>query len=78
VSTVFRHADGRAYGSEVNPTSAAAYADAFRALRGLGFGEGEARKALEQVRQSAHVGETRVGELIRAALGVFAAAPALF
>jgi hypothetical protein len=67
----FRHADGATYGGEVKAATAAANADAFRALRGLGFREGEVRQALEQVRRSAHVGEGVEG-IIRAALGVLA------
>lgn len=65
----FRHADGRGYGTEVDAASASAHAEAFRALRGLGFREREAQRALAWVRERAHVGNG-VPELIRAALGV--------
>jgi hypothetical protein len=67
----FAHADGRRYGTQVEPQSVAPHAEAFRALRGLGFREGEARQALKQVRTSTHVG-ARMEEIIRAALGVLA------
>jgi hypothetical protein len=49
----FRHADGSAYGGVVSPSAVDAAAKAFRALRRLGFGEGEARRALTQ---AAHMG----------------------
>jgi len=68
----FRHADGRGYGAEVDAASAAAHAEAFRALRGLGFREGEAQRALATVRDRAHVGGSGVTDVIRAALGVLA------
>ena len=68
----FRHADGRGYGAEVDAVSASAYAEAFRALRGLGFREGEAQRALAWVREHAHVGGSGVPDLIKAALGVLA------
>jgi hypothetical protein len=70
----FRHADGRAYGTQVDAASASAYAETFRALRGLGFREGEAQRALARVRECAHVG-SGVPDLIRAALGVLASTP---
>jgi 5-methylcytosine-specific restriction endonuclease McrA len=47
---VFRHADGTRYGSVVGARAAAAFEEAFRALRSLGFREGEARAALARVR----------------------------
>jgi hypothetical protein len=40
---VFRHADGTPYGQDVDPRIAATRTAAFRALRRLGFAEGEAR-----------------------------------
>jgi RuvA, C-terminal domain/HNH endonuclease len=43
----FRHADGTAYGARPTAPVAFAQARAFQALRGLGFGEREARKALD-------------------------------
>jgi hypothetical protein len=68
---IFRHADGRPYGTQVDPLSVGANEEAFRALRGLGFRDGEARSALEQARKRAHLG-AKVEELIRAALEVLA------
>jgi RuvA, C-terminal domain len=70
----FQHADGTSYGSAVNPQTAEAHAQAFRALRHLGFREGETRAALERVRTSGQVGDTRTEDVIRAALGVLASA----
>jgi len=48
----FRHADGRPYGTAVSAAGADAGAQAFQALRRLGFGEGEVRPALNQVAQA--------------------------
>lgn len=53
----FRHADGSAYGAELLPAAADAKAMAFRALRGLGFSEGEVRRAL------AHTAHGGAGDL---------------
>lgn len=47
---VFRHADGIAYGGRVSAPDVLVHARAFRALRGLGFGERDARQALQRVR----------------------------
>lgn len=64
---VFRHVDGTVYGQLPLPGSADAMARAFRALGKLGFGEQEARHALQEV--SAHVGgRGGVETLVRAAL----------
>ena len=72
----FRHADGRIYGRDLNAQSVGAHADAFRALRGLGFREGEARRALDLARESAHVGDSlRVEDLIRVALAELTPSP---
>jgi hypothetical protein len=46
----FHHADGTRYGHVIHPRAANAHAQAFRALRALGFRESEARAALERVR----------------------------
>jgi 5-methylcytosine-specific restriction endonuclease McrA len=46
---VFQHADGTSYGGPVAAAVADVQAQAFRALRGLGFGEREVRHALSQV-----------------------------
>lgn len=45
----FTHADGSRYGSSVRPLAAEARAKAFAALRGLGFAEGNVRRALDSV-----------------------------
>jgi Holliday junction resolvasome RuvABC DNA-binding subunit len=45
----FRHADGTPYGALPAATAAEAQTQAFRALRGLGFGEREARTTLDRV-----------------------------
>jgi len=63
----FCHADGSCYGCVVDPRAAEAHAQAFRALRNLGFRESETRAALDRVR-STHVGEASTGDVIRAAL----------
>jgi hypothetical protein len=65
---VFRHADGSPYGVVSDPRVADAHAQAFRALRALGFKEREARFALDHLR-STHVGAIRVEQVIREALG---------
>jgi hypothetical protein len=48
VGLTFRHADGNRYGEPLSPAATEANAKAFRALRGLGFAEGEVRRALAQ------------------------------
>jgi hypothetical protein len=64
----FRHADGTKYGGPVSPHAAEVQSSVFRAMRGLGFREGDARRAVE--RAVAHVGEgASAEELLRAALG---------
>ncbi|HEX5098910.1 MAG TPA: hypothetical protein VFV94_05395 [Polyangiaceae bacterium] len=45
----FAHADGTSYGAVVGASSADARAKAFRALRALGFREGDATRALEKI-----------------------------
>jgi hypothetical protein len=63
----FRHADGTVYGEQPSVGEADARACAFRALRKLGFGEREVRRALDETR--AHVRSHRAVEnLIRSAL----------
>jgi hypothetical protein len=49
----FRHADGVRYGGAVDPRTAAAHEEAFRALRSLGFRERETRSALQRIRERA-------------------------
>jgi len=64
---VFRHADGTAYGATVCPETAQVMSDAFSALRGLGFAETEARRALDFVRT--HVGRgASLDDVLRNAL----------
>jgi hypothetical protein len=46
----FRHADGTPYGEPVEPRALDAQAKIFAALRGLGFREGEIRRALAELR----------------------------
>jgi hypothetical protein len=64
----FHHADGTAYGRAVPEAEPVAHsADAFRALKQLGFPETRARTAVDTA--IAHVGiEAPLGDLIRAAL----------
>jgi hypothetical protein len=70
IGLVFRHADGVRYGAIVDPGVAEAHTQAFRALRALGFREGEARRALAQVRADAHVTNANTERVLRAALRV--------
>jgi hypothetical protein len=70
---VFRHADGSLHGSTVRPRAVATHEAAFRALRALGFREGEARMALERVRRETHLGENAsTEEVLRHALTLLA------
>jgi 5-methylcytosine-specific restriction endonuclease McrA len=62
---VFRRADGAAYGALGAPRRVDAGERAFRGLRGLGFGEREARRAVERVRSA---GDTAT--LLRRALSL--------
>ena len=55
VGLVFEHADGRRYGSkDMEPAQAHAYAQAFDAMRAMGFKEREARAYIDAARP--HVG----------------------
>jgi Holliday junction resolvasome RuvABC DNA-binding subunit len=66
---VVEHADGTSYGSPVSPVVADVQAQAFRALRGLGFGEREVRRALLQV--AADLGPSaQLEPILRRALAV--------
>ena len=67
---VFRHADSTPYGAAVNPRTAEAHMQAFRARRSLGFRESEAHRALERVRATAPVGDASTEQILRAALAV--------
>jgi 5-methylcytosine-specific restriction endonuclease McrA len=63
----FRHADGTEYGGPVSALDAGVQAAAFRALRRLGFGEGETRRALSEALP--HVGsEPNLERVLRGAL----------
>jgi len=63
----FRHADGTEYGGFVSATGAGVQAGAFQALRRLGFGEGETRRALSHV--LTHMGdEPNLEQVLRSAL----------
>ena len=68
---VFRHADGTRYGSGAEPRTVAMQLDAFRALRGLGFREGEVKMALEKVR-ACEERDTTIQNVLRRALVVLA------
>ncbi|RYZ06788.1 MAG: hypothetical protein EOO73_14675 [Myxococcales bacterium] len=48
---VFRHADGSRYGSLPAASSSMVWTRAFQGLRNLGFGEGEARRALAEAQR---------------------------
>jgi hypothetical protein len=63
----FRHADGTDYGSGVSAPAAGVQAAAFQALRRLGVGESETRRALLDV--LTHVGdEPNLERVLRGAL----------
>jgi hypothetical protein len=62
----FRHADGTIYGKKPNLPASAASADAFLALKTLGYKEKEARFAITKA--LAHVGQAGLEELIRRGL----------
>jgi len=66
----FYHADGRVYGSRsLDPRAIEASERAFVALRGLGFKDGESKRALAEVRTHVGVGAS-VEALVRGAIGV--------
>jgi hypothetical protein len=65
----FSHADGSNYGGRVHPASAQTGCDVFLGLRSLGFGETQARQALEAARASLDPSSRAKPELLlRAAL----------
>jgi hypothetical protein len=66
---VFRHADGRGYGGAVSATAAEAAAKLFGALRGLGFRDSDARRALASLESHVGAGEP-LAELLKRALAV--------
>ncbi len=63
----FQHADGSAYGSVAAPERADAAARVFVAMRGLGFKEKEARRAVDAASRGGAA--SSVEKLLRAALG---------
>jgi hypothetical protein len=65
----FRHADGTPYGGRVSPRASTALADAFPALKALGFKDGEARRALDAARS--HVGLETAESLVRGRMVTF-------
>jgi hypothetical protein len=64
----FRHADGSHHGQTLQPRTADIHAKAFAALRGLGFREGEIRRALLDSRERGDEGETTLELVVRNAL----------
>jgi hypothetical protein len=66
---VFRHADGTRYGARVDAHAAAAHEEAFRALRGLGFREGQVRIALDRLRSAPEFAGATTERILRGALG---------
>jgi hypothetical protein len=67
----FAHADGTAYGQAPSPRTVALLEQVFRGLRGLGFREREARRALDAAAKelSAREAAPSAQDLLRAALG---------
>ena len=71
---VFRHADGSAYRGAVSARAASAHQQAFAALRGLGFREGDVKKVLARLWTEVGLDSGSVEEVVRAALRVLTAA----
>jgi Holliday junction resolvasome RuvABC DNA-binding subunit len=66
---VFQHADGSRYGAVVSPDRCDLRQKVFLGLKGLGFREKDARRAIETVDASAEGGELMTAEtLLRKAL----------
>jgi len=63
----FRHADGSTYGALPSPAAQDLQTKLFSALRGMGFGERETRRALDQLRLQ-FAEENNASVLLRAAL----------
>ncbi len=72
----FRHSDGSQYGAAANPHVAQTRAKVFLALRGLGFRERDARRALDELSQQAVEPQLApdAEHLLRAALARLSAA----
>jgi len=64
----FRHADGSPYGRVVEPQALEARAKTFRALRGLGFREGDVRAVLAQLEGDGELAAATTEQWLRAAL----------
>jgi len=64
----FRHADGSDYGQALEPRVAEIRTKAFGALRGLGFREGEIRRALAESRKRDDDREVSLERVVRDAL----------
>ena len=64
----FRHADGSDYGRAPEPRVAEIQAKAFAALRGLGFREGEIRRALAGSDERGSAREANIERVLRDAL----------
>lgn len=64
---VFRHADGASYGQPTAPTAVDTKTKLFAALRTMGFGEGETRRALAELRGPL---EANLQTLLREALAI--------
>jgi hypothetical protein len=64
----FRHADGSSYGRVIDPQALEARAKAFRALRGLGFREGDVNAALAQLEHEGGLVAAPAEQWLRAAL----------
>jgi len=61
----FFHADGTSYGSVVSPAVADVRAKAFQALRGLGFREGDAKRALVKIPNTVSTLEQLIRQALR-------------
>ena len=64
----FRHADGSGYGQALQPRQIETHAQAFAALRGLGFREGEIRGVLSELSETSDGRTANTEHLLRAAL----------
>ena len=64
----FRHADGMAYGDNVEPRVADVQTKVFGALRGLGFRESDVRRVLEEMRSGRELCTASAEDWLREAL----------
>jgi hypothetical protein len=71
---IFRHADGSSYGGAVSPARQDLQTRLFQALRGMGFGERETRRGLDEARKK-HSDATDPRVLLREALAALTPAP---